>query len=126
MDKAIARLVVQIYVDGWREGDRAKILSGLDEECVIIESYGPTYHGIVKVGRWVDGWLAAGNTVDSWDITSFYVAGETCFFEWVFACTYAGKHHRFDGASIARLREGKIVLLREYQTTHPLYEWETG
>ncbi len=124
MDEASARLIVQTYVDGWCGGDRAKILSSLDDECLVIESYGPTYHGIVKVGRWIDGWLGAGNTVDGWDITSFYVAGETCFFEWVFACTYAGRSHRFDGASLARLRDGKIVLLREYQTTQPLYEWE--
>lgn len=124
MDEAIARLIVQAYVDGWREGDRAKILSSLDDECVVMESYGPTYHGIVKVGRWIDGWLGAGNTVDGWDITSFHVAGETCFFEWVFACTYAGISHRFDDASLARVREGRIVLLREYQTTQALYEWQ--
>jgi len=122
MDEAIVRLVVQTYVDGWRGGDHEKILSSLDKECVIIESYGPTYHGSAKVDRWIDEWLGAGNTVDSWDITSFYVAGETCFFEWVFACTYAGTYHRFAGASIARLRNGKIVQLREYQTTQPLYE----
>ncbi len=95
MDETIARLVVQTYVDGWSEGDHVKILSSLDEECVIIESYGPTYHGIVKVGRWIDSWFGAGNTVNSWDITSFYVVGETCFFEWVFACTYAGSDVMF-------------------------------
>lgn len=124
MDEAIARLVVQTYVDGWRESNCAKILSGLDKECVVIESYGPTYCGIEKVGHWIDSWLGAGNTVDSWDITTFYVVGETCFFEWVFACTYAGSSYRFEGASVARLRNEKIVQLREYQTTHPLYEWE--
>jgi hypothetical protein len=122
MDEAIARLVVQTYVDGWCEGDHEKILSSLDKECVVIESYGPTYHGIAKVDRWINGWLGAGNTVDSWDITSFYSAGETYFFEWVFACTYARTCRRFDGASIARLKDGKIVHLREYQTTQPLYE----
>ncbi|MBV9256816.1 MAG: nuclear transport factor 2 family protein [Ktedonobacteraceae bacterium] len=124
MDETIARLVVQTYVDGWREGDRAKILSSLDEECVIIESYGPTYHGVEKVGCWIDTWFGGGNTVDGWEITSFYIAGETCFFEWVFACTYEGGYGSFEGASIAQLRKGKIVLLREYQTTKPLYEWE--
>jgi hypothetical protein len=54
MDEAIARLVVQTYVDGWCKGDHEKILSSLDEECVVIESYGPTYHGSAKVGRWID------------------------------------------------------------------------
>ncbi len=124
MDEAIARLVVQTYVDGWIEGDRAKILGSLDEECIVIESYGPTYHGIVKVGRWIDAWFEGGNTVDSWNITSFYSTGETCFFEWVFACTYAESYISFEGASIAQLRDRKIVSLREYQTTKPLYEWQ--
>jgi hypothetical protein len=124
MDEAIARRVIQIYVDGWLERDCAKIVDCLDRECVVIESYGPTYHGIVKVGRWIDVWFGGGNTVDRWDITSLYVTGETCFFEWVFACTYAGSYAMFEGASIVRLNNGKIVLLREYQTTKPLYEWD--
>ncbi len=124
MDESIARQVVQTYVDGWIEGERTKILGCLAENSVVIESYGPTYHGIVKVGRWIDAWFGGGNRVNSWDITTFYVVGDTCFFEWIFACTYAGNDASFEGASVARLRNGKIVLLREYQTTHSLYEWE--
>ena len=55
MDEAIARLVAQTYVDGWREGDHAKILSSLDEECIIIESY------------WADlSWDREGGPLDKW------------------------------------------------------------
>ncbi len=65
-----------------------------------------------------------GNTVDRWDITSFYVTDEACFFEWIFECTYAGSHHGFEGASIARLNQENIVLLREYATVGPPDEEE--
>ena len=76
------------------------------------------------VGRWIDTWFAPGNIVNRWDVTSIYVTDEACFFEWSFECTHAGERSGFEGASIARLSNGKIAVLREYAMTEPQYEWE--
>jgi hypothetical protein len=35
-----------------------------------------------------------------------------------------GKRGGFEGASIARFKNGKIVSLREYAMTAPRYEWQ--
>jgi ketosteroid isomerase-like protein len=84
MDPAAAQHLVHAYVQGWRAGDRAKILGTLAPDCVIVESYGPPYTGVDKISRWIDTWLGAGNTVDRWEVTSLEVTatGTACFFEW--------------------------------------------
>ena len=124
MQEASIHQLILIYIEGWLSGKREMILSTLDPECVVIESYGPTYRGKEMIGRWIDAWFAPGNTVNRWDITSFYATGEACFFEWIFECTYEGNRSGFEGASIARLTDGKISFLREYTITAPRYEWQ--
>jgi ketosteroid isomerase-like protein len=126
MDPAAASRLVHAYVQGWRAGDRAKILATLAPDCVIVESYGPTYTGADKIARWIDSWLGAGNTVDRWEVTSLEVtaAGRACFFEWEFECTFAGVRSGFAGASIARFSHDRIVALREYKMTDAPFQWE--
>ncbi len=108
------------YIEGWIAGDREQILSTLDSACLVIESYGPTYRGKEMVGRWIDSWFAPGNRVNHWEVTSFSTGDEACFF----GCTYEGSRSSFEGASVARVSQGKIVFLREYAMTAPRYEWE--
>lgn len=124
MDSQSISQLVYAYVDGWVTADREKILHTLDPDCVVIESYGPTYRGLEMVGRWIDSWFVGSNAVNSWDVTSLYIAGDACFFEWVFDCTFAGNRDSFEGASIARFRDRKIVFLREYAMTGKRYEWK--
>ena len=119
----VARLI-HCYVEGWRDGDRGKILSTLAPDCVVTEAHGPVYRGMVRIGQWIETWFAAGGRVDRWEITSLVVADDTAAFEWSFACTWLEKAYDFEGASIAKLRGGKIASLREYCTTAPLYEWD--
>jgi membrane protein YqaA with SNARE-associated domain len=71
-----------------------------------------------------NSWFGPGNEVNRWDVTSLYVTGEACFFEWVFECTFARNRDGFEGASIAQFRNEKIVFLREYAMTAKRYEWE--
>jgi hypothetical protein len=54
VDPAAAEHLVHAYIEGWRTGDRAKILGTLAPDCVIVESLGPTYTGADKI--------AAGST----------------------------------------------------------------
>jgi ketosteroid isomerase-like protein len=120
----LAERLVRQYVEGWREGDAAKILAVVSEDCVITESHGPTYHGRDQVERWVETWFGAGGEVLAWEIRSLEALGEAALFEWSFACSWLGERYEFEGASVARFRGEKIASIREYATTAPLYDWE--
>jgi ketosteroid isomerase-like protein len=111
------------YIDGWRKPDPQAVLNTLADDCVVIECYGPVYRGKARVRQWMDAWFGAGGTVDGWDITSEARAGDTLVAEWTFSCTWKGEPATFDGSTVARLDGEKIVYLREYTTTAPLYDW---
>ena len=117
------RTRLEAYVDGWRRHDIADVLDTLTDDCVVIESYGPVYRGKARVEQWMNAWFGAGGTVDAWEITSSAAAGETLVVEWRFGCTWKGEPGAFDGATIARLDQGRIAYLREYATTAALYDW---
>jgi ketosteroid isomerase-like protein len=119
-----AEQLVRRYVEGWCEGDAAKILDAVAPDCVVIESHGPTYRGKERIAQWLEAWFGAGGKVHRWEITSLELLGEAGCFEWSFACTWTGKRYDFEGASIIRFEDGKIAYLREYTTTAPLYDWE--
>lgn len=113
---------LQTYIDGWRRHDIPAVLATLTDDCVVIESYGPIYRGRARVEQWMTTWLAIGS-VDGWEITSSGAAADLLVAEWVFSCTYRGSAATFDGATVARLRDGRIAYLREYATTAELYDW---
>jgi hypothetical protein len=46
------------YINGWRTHDTEAILATLTSDCVVIESFGPIYHGHAWVSRWISAWLA--------------------------------------------------------------------
>lgn len=119
----VATRLIRDYVEGWKEGDSVAILRTLSPDCVVIESHGPTYRGKTQVNRWIQSWLAEGNTVDGWDITWLVVCDEVCACEWVFSYTVRGRQRSFEGASIAHLDGSRIALLREYRMTGARYEW---
>ncbi len=115
--------LVRDYVTGWKAADSGLILDTLERDCIVIESHGPTYRGRDQVERWVESWFAEGNTIDRWDITSLLVADDDCAFEWDFSCTVGEVERSFEGASVARLKGGRIALLREYRMTQRPFEW---
>lgn len=115
---------LRAYIDAWRRHDVAGVLATLSDECVVIECYGPVYHGRARVEQWMHAWFEGGGSVDDWKITSETAAGDTLVTEWIFSCTSHGEAATFEGATIARLDGDKIAYLREYATSAPLYEWE--
>jgi len=119
-----AENLIRSYVEGWREGDAAKILGAVAPDCVVIESHGPIYRGKETISQWIETWFGAGGVVHSWEIRSLEIAGTAGFFEWSFACSWQGKRYEFEGASVIRFAEGGISYLREYTTTAPLYDWD--
>lgn len=111
------------YIDAWRRHDVSGVLATLSDDCVITESHGPVYRGRGRVEQWMRAWFDAGGVVNGWEVTATAEAGQVLVAEWTFTCTWRGDVASFDGATIARLRGGRIAELREYATTAPLYEW---
>ena len=111
------------YIAAWRAHDVAAILATLAPDCVVIESFGPIYRGHDCVAQWVSTWLAEDGCVIDWTIRDLRTSGEGETAEWAFHYRWRGEEKRFDGATIATLRDGKLSYLREYATTAALYDW---
>jgi hypothetical protein len=114
--------LIEAYIEGWLTRDKVKIVNTLSPDIEIIESHGPVYRGIKKVEAWVDSWIAEGNAITDWHITSYYTIEDTVFFEWSFECVVKGELHALDGMSIVKFTDNKISYIREYKTTKPLFE----
>lgn len=115
---------IEQYVAGWRAHDATTILAALTPDCVVIESFGPIYRGHDRVAQWVSAWLAEDGRVIDWTIRDLHSLPGVESAEWTFHYTWRGEEKRFDGATIATLRDGKLAYLREYATTAPLYDWK--
>ncbi|WP_377810295.1 nuclear transport factor 2 family protein [Azospirillum sp. A29] len=116
-------MLLERYIAGWRAQDANAILATLTTDCVVIESFGPVYRGHSWVEQWVFTWLAENGCVLDWTIRDLQSLGDLEIAEWTFRYTLRGEERTFDGATIAKLRDGKISYLREYATTDPLYDW---
>ena len=89
----------------------------------MVESHGPTYRGRQVILRWIDVWFAQGGNVSKWEVTSFYFANETAFFEWDFACSTQWGRVEMEGASLVKFENEQIVEIREYRRTSSPFEW---
>ena len=115
--------LLEQYIAGWRAHDVAAILATLTPGCVVIESFGPIYRGHDRVARWVSTWLAEDGHVIDWTVRDLRSSLESETAEWTFRYTWRGEEKSFEGASIAKLHDGKLSYLREYATTAALYDW---
>lgn len=111
------------YIAGWRAHHVDRVLATLDEDCVVVESHGPTYRGRSRVQQWMATWLAEGGTVEYWNVLSEAPFDGGVVAEWSFGCVWQGVNYDIEGITIARVSDGKISSLREYATTDALYEW---
>lgn len=124
MDSDKAKHLIQNYIEGWKQNNAQKIVRQLARNCLIIESHGPTYHGVNDVKSWVDTWIKGGYKVDKWDIVSFNQFEDKCVFEWIFEFSSSKTEKRtIEGITTATFKAGKINFLREYRTTKPPYNW---
>jgi ketosteroid isomerase-like protein len=119
-------VLITSYVEGWRAGDVDRVLGTLTDDCVVIESHGPTYRGVDQVRRWMESWFRDGGAIPRWDITSMVYADGTATFEWEFTCTGSWGEAGFDGATVARFRGERIAHLREYRCTEPPFDANPG
>lgn len=112
------------YVAAWVSNDADRIAETVGAACRITECYGPIYTGRDRVRQWAALWFAQGGVVHRWDIKDLIITGDREVAQWTFECTSSGERTALDGASIARVQDGLIVDLREYQTTAPPYDWQ--
>ncbi len=115
--------LLEQYIVGWRAHDVDAILATLTPDCVVIESFGPIYRGHDWVAKWVSTWLDEDGRVIDWTIRDVRSSVEDETAEWTFRYTWRGNEKSFDGATFAKLRDGKLSYLREYATTATLYDW---
>jgi len=112
------------YIEAWVANDADRIAAAVAEHCVITECYGPVYRGRDVVRRWAQDWFGAGGIVHRWDIADHFVAADREVAQWTFECTWRQHRSTFEGATIARVQNGLVVELREYQTSGALYDWQ--
>jgi hypothetical protein len=112
------------YIAAWKTNSTERILATVTDDVVVIESFGPVYHGRERVREWCEKWIMEGSRVLDWVITNEFRAGSTLVAEWRFEYHQAGEDHTFLGATIATERDGKIAELHEYAVTDDLYTWE--
>ncbi|BBY25645.1 nuclear transport factor 2 family protein [Mycobacterium stomatepiae] len=115
--------VLAEYMDAWVAADPLRIVATVTDDCVITECYGPIYRGRNRVRDWAETWFETGGQVHSWRVTDVFSTDNDVAAQWVFDYTWNNKRRRFEGATIARLANGLIAELREYETSAELYEW---
>lgn len=122
MERQTAYKLILAYNEAWINNDAKGILDCLSDNCVIIESHGPTYTGKANVKEWLDKWFAEKSRVDKWDILSFIYEDNQAFYEWDFACTVKGIVYRLSGASKVGFAAGKMERIHEYRMIQTAYE----
>jgi hypothetical protein len=121
VNRQLARSLITSYVDGWKTNNPEQVLHTLASDCLIIESHGPTYHGLEHVKQWITTWFQAGGSIHRWDITSFLFSKDMAAFEWGFECTGSWGYAGFDGATVVRFTYDRIQTLRKYRCTEVPY-----
>ncbi|WP_353947609.1 hypothetical protein ABNN70_09070 [Sporolactobacillus sp. Y61] len=112
----MSHLFVQ-YVNGWKTSNKRLILSVCDPLCEITECYGPKYHGIGQIERWIIDWISKNHRVSQWDILGsfFDLPARTAVFEWTFACYSDHRDHYFKGCSIVQFNQMYITRIKEFR-----------
>ncbi|MCC2667089.1 MAG: putative cytosolic protein [Gammaproteobacteria bacterium] len=126
MTGKIARELVQQYIEGWKQNNIQLITSCLNQDCIVIESHGPRYHGVSDIERWFAFWLKANSRVVEWNILSFSFCekDQTAFCEFNFACISNDQKYAFPGVSVVKFSDRKIAFIHEYRMTNPAFNWK--
>ena len=92
---------------------------GIDEifasDAIYTESWGPRYHGRIKIKHWFNEWNTRGKVL-IWEIKQYWHQGNTTIVEWYFKCAMNnGETQAFDGISLIEwTNEGTISALKEF------------
>lgn len=119
------------YCQAWIARDKAALLMLLNPDIIVVECYGPEYHGTDEVRAWFEGWHAKGGRVLSWDVKEAGAFRQGVCLKWRFACRWEGRESCFDGVSLMDFDDrGRIVRVEEYSAkaehTRPYGKEEKG
>lgn len=112
--------LLQRYIDSWLKRDKQSFLNTLANSIDIRECYGASYSTKREADIWFTEWNKLGKVLD-WRIQeTYYDCEKDLFFAtWVFHYQYPDiTEPIFDGITIMKAKDGKIVKLHEYQTKH--------
>lgn len=107
--------LVREYVVGWRWHDKSRVAAVVADDCHVVESDGSEYSSRDAILRWLDHWVASGSKVEEWTISSLLADEAGACAEWQFTCVCCGNRSSFRGASVFRVRNGKITSVTEYR-----------
>lgn len=107
--------IIRLWFDMWLQKKDLGISEFFTDNSVYIESWGPEYHGSVKIKLWFDEWNTRG-TVLQWDIKQFFHKENQTMVEWYFKNQMNdGKVEVFDGVSLIEwTSDDKILFLKEF------------
>jgi hypothetical protein len=100
--------------------DPSAIEEYFSDSIVYSECYGPEYRGKEQCLRWFKDWNNKGSVL-AWEIKNITSIKDTCFVEWHFGCDYENKIAEFDGVSIIKFKDGKIIQIKEFQSKSEHY-----
>lgn len=114
---------IRLWFDMWLQKTDFGMQKIFSDDAVYIESWGPEYHGLVKIKLWFDEWNHRG-TVLQWDIKQFIHQDNQTIVEWYFRNSMDdGKVEAFDGITLIRWnREDKIIFLQEFGCNENRYD----
>ena len=107
--------IIRLWFDMWLQKKDLGISEMFADNSVYIESWGPEYHGSVKIKLWFDEWNTRG-TVLQWDIKQFFHKENKTIVEWYFKNQMKnGKVEAFDGDSLIEwTSDNNILFLKEF------------
>lgn len=107
----------------WLRQDDSGIGAVFEEDALYIESWGPQYEGLEKIGKWFREWNTRGRVL-RWDIKRYFHSGATTVVEWDFKDEMAGgKVEEFEGMSLIEWSPGnKIAFLKEFGCNKKRYD----
>ncbi|WP_423062418.1 nuclear transport factor 2 family protein [Candidiatus Paracoxiella cheracis] len=126
MNSQEALSLIKDYISSWKNNDFNLIASSLHNQCTVIESHGPIYHGLNDIKSWFDFWLAADSKILKWDLTSYYFCHHetTAFIEWEFECISNNTTYPLSGISLIKFLDNKIIHIHEYRMTKAAFDWD--
>ena len=107
----------------WLRKDDSGIGAVFEEDALYIESWGPQYEGLEKIGKWFREWNTRGRVL-RWDIRRYFHSGAATVVEWDFKDEMAGGTvEEFEGMSLIEWSPGnKIACLKEFGCNKNRYD----
>ncbi len=107
---------IRAYFAAWVRGDGFRLEDWFAPDAIYTECYGPRYHGVEQLRRWIADWAPHGRVLE-WTVKRVFSAGDQTAVEWYFRCRYDGEESGFDGATLITWDGGgRIKTLAEFES----------